>query len=206
MSRGDRLARLFAGMAVCFMFACGGDDDGGDVTIADGGGSEADAGAGGDGGASATAENLGTTCSEENQCPNEGEGCLVSAGAETGFCSLPCQGIEDSETCTNGYAGPGLAGCFVPLQNQDGSSAGFACGVICEGPDEMCPADVCDGTCPGELDCTVSAGSPEVSICQPPGTGGGTDAGTGTDASVGPSGSRAIGVSQAALRMLRARR
>jgi hypothetical protein len=188
------------------VFACGGDDDGGDVTIADGGGTEADAGAGGDGG-TATAENLGRSCSEENQCPNEAEGCLGPANAETGFCSLLCEGTEDTTTCSNGYPGPGLAVCFISLQSPDGTPTGdFACGVICEAPDEMCPADVCDGTCPGDLECTVSAGSPEVSICQPPGTGGGTDAGTGTDASVGPSGIRAIGVSQAALRMLRARR
>jgi hypothetical protein len=64
---------------------------------------------------------------------------------------------------------------------------------------------VCDGTCPGDLECIPSTGSPEVSICQPAGTGGGADA--GTDAAVEPAGMQAIkAVNPAALRKLRARK
>jgi hypothetical protein len=157
MSRSHWLCRVFALSAVLWIApACGGDDDGG-VTVADGGGggAEADAGAGG----AVSAQNLGVPCDDANPCPNEGEGCLTTSVDGPGFCSILCEEPGDP-ACASGYTGPGAPGCFLELTGEDGSPSGmFACGVICDAPDEQCPADVCDGTsCPGDLVCVPATG------------------------------------------------
>ncbi len=177
MFRSHWLCRVSVLSAVLWAIpACGGDDDGG-VTVADGGGTASDAGAGG---GSVTAANLGIPCDEDTPCPDEGEnaGCVFTAEGEPGFCTILCSGTEDTATCGNGYTGPGEPGCFLTL-----NEGGFACGVICDAPDDQCPADVCDGTsCPGELSCLAVPGEVEFKVCDYEGGG----PGPGPDAGVAP--------------------
>lgn len=100
---------------------------------------------------------LGRTCTGAGQgdCPT-GFDCLTLQGGTVSWCSRRCVGQADP-ICADGYTGPGLASCFLSIdENNDGTPDFSACAVICSDPPgapDICPT--CDGTCPGALQCTA---------------------------------------------------
>lgn len=97
-------------------------------------------------------------------CP-EGFGCLSSGGGP-GACFKSCESQQDA-SCSVGYDGPGLAGCFIQIGDAEGNQVGMACGVLCADStgQSPCTAESCDGTCPGTWACsdTQTAG---IKMCQ----------------------------------------
>lgn len=103
---------------------------------------------------------IGTTCTPDQanpqgDCP-AGFVCLNLQGATNAWCSKTCT-AGAGDTCATGYTGPGKAACLLQVTPQGGGAAETFCGVVCEdltGSNQICPAGVCDGTCPGTLACT----------------------------------------------------
>ena len=171
--RPIRTARVLAILSLVVALGCGGDDDGADGDgDGDGDGSGGDGGAGnGDDAAPGSADGggdapdagasgpsaLGEACSGQGQgtCPDGWECFNLSNGS---WCSQRCT-TEEGAACQAGYEGPGLPLCLITVTiNQDPPFQ--ICGVLCE--DDrigICTPEVCDGTCPAALDCTLEVNS-----------------------------------------------
>ena len=164
------LAVFFLGAAIAACSGTGtpsgqGGEGGEDPTTSGNSSSSSSSGMGGAGGMGSTssssssggpalsADKLGQVCDPMMPTPCAmGYSCLlVGMGATSGFCTLPCTGVADMQTCSqaNGFPGPGMGACVVQIQNQPGK---LFCGVICGAqynlPD-MCPTGL---TCKDTLD------------------------------------------------------
>lgn len=147
----------------------GGDDD--DISVVDSGtGSDAptgiDAPTGADAPPSSSAENLALPCDEQNPCPG-GEDCISldfdgdPNTAETGgFCTVMCNGQNDTTSCSNGYTGPGQPVCAISSgAMQPPESCAVLCDVV-QAPE--CPT----GTeC---IDATPNDDQMNTGVCAPP--------------------------------------
>lgn len=61
------------------------------------------------------------------------------------------------DTCMTDYTGPGKAECILSVTQTGGGTARNFCSVICmdtTGNNQICPANQCNGTCPGSLACS----------------------------------------------------
>ena len=139
----------------------GGSGDGGSGAGGDGGGggNGPDAGKSTGGG---TAVDLGATCDptipQPGGCKGPKDICTTFDTATNAFCSTECtprstQNPTPDPACTDGYTGPGFAGCWFTVTNSETGTTQHLCGVVCRAPANQCPADKCDGTCPGDLQC-----------------------------------------------------
>lgn len=105
-----------------------------------------------------SAENLGQPCDMANPCPNS-EGCVIvdfdgDGNPETGgFCTIPCMGQNDMQSCSNMYTGAGQPVCA--LGANDGS---FSCAVLCQ---------VASPTCPANTECIAAPMGMGVGLCAP---------------------------------------
>jgi hypothetical protein len=153
-------------LAALALSACGGDSDDSDDR-----GSAADAGNGtavDAGPPDATASGgLGASCTpaaDPDGCSASFSVCVnFTAGWSGPFCTAECtMPMMQDPVCSNGYAGPGLPGCWI--QATIGPDTFHYCGVVCAAPEGQCAANVCDGTCPGSMQCTPAGDG--VSFCQ----------------------------------------
>jgi hypothetical protein len=156
--RRTPLVFLAALLSVSLVACGGGGDDAEDDVGDDDGGDDDDAMVDA---APAAYSGIGETCdtTDATSCPAD-FACLAANEFTNPWCSKPCteEGMVDP-VCTDGYDGPGLAGCFIQVM---GPVNGTFCGVVCQAPAGQCPA--CDGTCPDDLTC----GTPDangVAIC-----------------------------------------
>lgn len=146
--------------------ACGGDDDDGDGTVDAGDTADAPTGADAppsvDAPPATSAENLAVPCDQQNPCP-DGEDCIsvlldtADNEPDTGsFCTVPCEGQNDTTSCTTGYTGPGQAVCAL-------GEPPSSCAVLCDvAQAPQCPTgtECIDATAP--LDDNMGTG-----ICAP---------------------------------------
>jgi hypothetical protein len=103
---------------------------------------------------------IGTACTPNQNDPQGtcpvGFQCLNLQGATTPWCSKTCtSGAGD--TCMTGYTGPGKAECILAVTPAGGGNPQNFCAVICQdmtGNNQICPANQCNGMCPGSLACT----------------------------------------------------
>lgn len=160
--------RLVAAFALVLgLVACGGGDDG------DGGGViDAPSGAidapGGNIDAPPAASGIGQACTGMGQgdCPT-GFQCLTLQGGSGSWCSKTCTPGQGTDTCAQGYTGPGIAACILQVTPQGGGTAMNFCSVICmdaAGGADYCPG--CNGTCPGALQCAapLMGGNPPMTL------------------------------------------
>jgi hypothetical protein len=106
------------------------------------------------------AAGIGTACTPDQANPQgtcpAGFECLNLQGATTPWCSKTCtSGAGD--TCMTGYTGPGKATCILAVTPAGGGNPQNYCAVVCQdmtGNNQICPAGVCNGMCPGSLACT----------------------------------------------------
>lgn len=155
-----RSIRLLAALALTLgLVACGGgdDDDGNNNGNIDAPTGTIDAPVSID---AAPYTGIGQACTGAGQgdCPT-GFTCLTLEGAAGGWCSKTCvppTQQNPNDTCPQGYTGPGIAACFLQVTPAGGGTAMNFCGVVCSdaaGGADYCPG--CDGTCPGNLQCTA---------------------------------------------------
>jgi hypothetical protein len=92
--------------------------------------------------------------SGQGDCPS-GYICLNLNGASHPWCSKPCNTASD--TCAQGYTGPGVASCLEQITFGSGTQPIDFCGITCAGVGvNGCTAATCTGACPGQMTCTAT--------------------------------------------------
>jgi hypothetical protein len=100
---------------------------------------------------------LGQACTPDamnpqGNCP-AGFVCLALMNQPHAWCSKSCASAQDT-SCATGYTGPGAPICGLNVQDQMGNMARF-CLIVCQDTSMTCPSTTCNGSCPGELACTL---------------------------------------------------